>query len=653
MFKIKTYSSVSSKQFILCVFILFLLIMWNITSFGVYDELTIKNMESKKRFYVNSSKCQMPYVEPFNTEFTNLYTQKNFTPCSNQSDLITVNFDSILNHYVLHVNKEVLHKLSQSNSNDFACFYQNIIYGQSADHYDRMGNRTKFTHDYVVPLNVEGMLVECRSADEKRILQEDAFTFVQHQKSPPNSERDRKASVIMYGIDTVSRTNLRRLMPMVFEFLKSPGWYEMMGYNKVADNSFPNIFAVLTGYSPHSAVNQICDASQPGCLDKIPFIWKEMQREGYLTAYAEDSLNINTFNYLKPGFFRKPTDYYFRPLLDALEKETFNLYCPSCKMKYCLGRRLVNSYIFDYCRQFMQRFVAKRPIWGMFWSTHFSHDDFTMLSAMQHKVLGDLLNFEKDGSFEHTIMIFFSDHGSRYGPLMATKESFLEGRQPMMFIYLPPWFRIKYPHYVEALAQNQNRLSSNFDVYNTLKHIINIEGLVEHTKWSYDCPQCQSLFYPLPETRSCSEAGIPEAYCTCHNYEEVQEDRGTWRMAELVVDRINQYLQYHNLQSLCSNLTLRVVNVTEVRMLENDEHVSQGKGLRNYHTKFQVHQNLAQFFATVLYDRRTEELQINVELISRINRYRTDAECLDDSVKKLYCICLSNIRNNETILTIQ
>lgn len=98
---------------------------------------------------------------------------------------------------------------------------------------NRMGNKTKFTHDYIVPLNVEGMLVECRSADEKRILQEDAFSFVQYQKSSPNLDIDRKASVIMYGIDTVSRTNLRRLMPVVFGFLKSPGWYEMMGYNKV------------------------------------------------------------------------------------------------------------------------------------------------------------------------------------------------------------------------------------------------------------------------------------------------------------------------------------------------------------------------------------------------------------------------------------
>lgn len=91
-----------------------------------------------------------------------------------------------------------------------------------------------------------------------------------------------------------------------------------------------------------------------------------MKKNGYLTAYAEDTVFSNIFNYMKPGFLSRPTDYYFRPLLDALEKETIKLYCPGCKMVYCLGRRLANSYIFDYCRQFMQRYVADRPIWGFF-----------------------------------------------------------------------------------------------------------------------------------------------------------------------------------------------------------------------------------------------------------------------------------------------
>lgn len=85
----------------------------------------------------------------------------------------------------------------------------------------------------MVPQDVEGMLVECRTADETKVLQKDAFVLIQPQEKLRKYRSHRKPSLIMYGIDTVSRTNLRRTMPMVFEFLKSPGWFEMKGYNKV------------------------------------------------------------------------------------------------------------------------------------------------------------------------------------------------------------------------------------------------------------------------------------------------------------------------------------------------------------------------------------------------------------------------------------
>ncbi|KAH8282716.1 hypothetical protein KR054_009295 [Drosophila jambulina] len=585
----------------------------------------------------------MPYVKPFNAEVMKVYKPMPFMPCTNESDLITVHYDSFYNQYVLHINEEVIHE--KVGEKAIACFYQKIIYGRKTDLYDSLGNKTRFNQDFRVPLDVEGLLVECKTEDEQIVLQRDAFVLVQYQKKPEKQSHksvpDRRASIIMYGIDTVSRTSLRRTMPMVHEFLKSPGWFEMKGYNKVADNSFPNIFAMLTGYSPETAKTQVCDTDLEGCLDRIPFIWKEMRNAGYLTAYAEDEEIANTFTYMKPGFSVKPTDYYFRPFLVALENQTEVKYCPDCLMKYCLGRRLANSYIYDYCRQFMQRFVAERPIWGMFWSNHFSHDNVFMLSSMEHKVLTDLLNFEKDGAFEHTIMIFFSDHGARFGPLMKMKEAFLEERLPMMFIYLPPWFREKYPNYVRALDLNQHQLSSNFDLYNTLKHILNINGVARG--WSHDCPQCQSLLLPLPENRSCSQAAIAEPYCTCHKYEEVEEATWTWRMASQVVERINQYLWQHNVQQRCSNLTLRAVNATEQRVDNFDGDSNLTGGLRHYHTKFQVHQNFGEFFATTLYNRETEALELNVELISRTNMYGNDSECVHDKIIKLYCICLDKM----------
>ncbi|KAH8293277.1 hypothetical protein KR018_006727, partial [Drosophila ironensis] len=622
----------------------------------------------KERFYVDSARCRMPYVNPFNDEVMKVYKPQPFLPCTNQRDLVTVHYDDILKKYILHINEEVVHQLMQSNNKTFGCSYQQIIYGQHAEIYDKLGNKTSFGQDYLVPSDVEGMLVECRTSEGfGKILQQDAFVFVQPKVDQVTSKSHRKPSIIMYGIDTVSRTSLRRTMPMIFEFLKSPGWFEMMGYNKVsfwgilllkgytylqkdffqvADNSFPNIFAMLTGYSPETAKDNLCDTDMPHCLDEIPFIWKDLKKAGYLTAYAEDEGIANTFTYAKPGFSKQPVDYYFRPFLDALEKNTLIVHCPGCVMKYCLGRRVANSYIYDYCRQFMQRFVAERPIWGMFWSNHFSHDDTFMLSGMQHKILTDLLNFERDGAFEHTIMVFFSDHGARFGPLMKMKEGFLEERLPMMFIYLPPWFRRKYPQYAAALAKNQNRLSSNFDLYNTLRHILQIARKQQGSKisWSFDCPQCQSLFFPLPVNRSCSEAGIVEEYCTCHKYVEIPESPVSWLLARMVVQRINEYLWHYHLQDRCSNLTLRHVNATELRTDNLHEKLVMQTGFRHYHSKFQVHQNYGEFFATVLFNENTGALNVNVELISRISMYGNDSVCVENKIHKLYCICLTELQ---------
>jgi len=117
----------------------------------------------------------------------------------------------------------------------------------------------------------------------------------------------------------------------------------------VGDNSFPNIFAIVSGYSPEKAKEHVCDTDEKGCLDEIPMIWKYFKNASYLTAYAEDESSSNTFTYLKPGFTKKPTDYYFRPFLRALENKMDNYNCPDCRIelfirgvKKLVGHRFVD-----------------------------------------------------------------------------------------------------------------------------------------------------------------------------------------------------------------------------------------------------------------------------------------------------------------------
>ncbi|EDV91073.1 uncharacterized protein LOC6568487 [Drosophila grimshawi] len=623
---------------------------------GSVSEASAKSNESPHPlYYVYNDQCKIPYIDPFAKEALDIYKPLTFETCTNESDLIKPYFDLNRKRYVLQIDENVAAKLLNSSDNEYNCYYQEITRNALHDSYNHLSPRIYFSQGYVVPFHVQGMIVACsEAANATNVLQTDAYAFIQYKERPETKSAKstrRKPSVIMFGIDSMSKINIRRTMPKVFKYLTRSGWHEMQGYNKVADNTFPNLMAILSGYTPDTEAT-VCDTNLHGCFDRFPFIWKDLHKAGYLTAYAEDYWSLNTFNYIKPGFLNPPTDYYYRPMIRAFAQEMESWKCADCSTEYCIGRRLQSSYVYDYGAEFTRRYVNERPIWGLFWSTSFSHDSFELPSKMADHILQYLKDFERDGVFEQSIVIFFSDHGSRFGKLMSLGSGFLEERLPMMFIYLPPWFRAQYPEYVEALSVNQNQLTSNFDLHNTLKHIIEIGAPnAPPLRKAYDCPKCQSLFYPVNRTRTCADAGIPEHYCTCKPYKRISYEWSD-RIAPLVIDRINEYLWGRNMSSLCANLTLSYIHKTEVKMgLDLNFHEELPKiDIGVYRTKFKVKQNSADFFATVMFNNITGSVDVDVETISRTNSYDKDSTCINDKIAKLYCICLSDIKDTQWLL---
>ncbi|KAH8406725.1 hypothetical protein KR222_008160 [Zaprionus bogoriensis] len=629
---------------------------------AIQDVVSVANEEQATttlpKFYVESEHCKIPYIDPFSPDAMEVYVPEQFETCSNQSDLVTPLFDVTSKRYVLHIDEKVAALALNSIDVEFNCFYQEIKRQTQDDTYKNLEAKVYFSQGYVVPVHVQGMILECHeAANTSNVIQRDGLAFVQYQPlttaKPVREgttmweETPRKPSVIMFGIDSISRINLRRTMPKVYKFLTQSGWYEMQGYNKVADNTFPNLMAILSGYLPDSGKEQVCDTDTKGCFDQFPFIWKFLKSAGYLTAYAEDEFGLNTFNYLKPGFVNPPTDYYYRPLLNAFSGELEMSKCGNCTMTYCIGRRVQCTYVYDYCREFAKRYAAERPIWGLFWSTSFSHDSFSLPSKMDDMIEQYLQDFEADGVLSESIVVFFADHGARYGTLSFLSSGFLEERLPMLFIYLPPWFRERYPQYARALHLNRNRLTSNFDLHNTLKHIIEL-GQSEDSPGlplARDCPQCHSLFYPANATRSCPDAGIHEHYCTCQPYKRISTDWSR-RIVPLIIERMNDYLWAKNLSGLCANLTLSYIHKIEMKLgLDHDFHGELpvlDEAL--YRTKFKVQQNSADFFATVVFNNVTQHVDVDVEMISRTNSYADDSTCIDDKIAKLYCICHSLLR---------
>lgn len=145
-------------------------------------------------------------------------------------------------------------------------------------------------------------------------------TEMREKKAGNNFRTDSSPiSVLFIVIDSISRLNLVRTMNRTRNYLLENGFIEFVGYNKIADNTFPNFNALITGLNLQQS-NEKCKPTEVGGLDNCPMIWYDFRKAGYVTAYAEDWASITTYNYLKKGFQLPPTDFYFKPYMEAAER---------------------------------------------------------------------------------------------------------------------------------------------------------------------------------------------------------------------------------------------------------------------------------------------------------------------------------------------
>lgn len=183
-----------------------------------------------------------------------------------------------------------------------------------------------------IPDDVDVVLVNCQTKSKKKKTQtiyENVHAILNPRKVYDRLENvtnnnvtyglSRKLSILVLGIDSVSRLNFQRSMPKTEKYLRETGWIGLKGYNKMGDNTFPNLMAILTGQNQEQAYSR-CKPSEAYKLDRCPFLWYNFRNAGYITAYGEDETALNTFNYLKVGFVQPPTDYYLRPYMLASEK---------------------------------------------------------------------------------------------------------------------------------------------------------------------------------------------------------------------------------------------------------------------------------------------------------------------------------------------
>nr|XP_045588618.1 uncharacterized protein LOC123750557 [Procambarus clarkii] len=466
----------------------------------------------------------------------------------------------------------------------------------------------------------------------------------QSQEDPPPEQLERedveKLSVIIFGTDSASRLNMRRHLPKTYRYLTEElGAVDLAGFNKVGDNTFPNLIPVLSGLSTYELANHSCVPKREK-FDDCHWIWKDFKKNGYVTAYMEDSPWMGMFNYLHNGFVTQPTDYYGRPFFMASEKEIGG--AKHGNSNVCQGPKFSIQVIQDYSVEVARTFLDT-PTFGLYWSASLSHDYMNMLRHADLPHLSYLRRLHDLGALNHTALFFVSDHGMRWGSIRSTYVGMLEERLPYVIIYLPPWFRVRYRRAFRNLQTNARRLTANYDLYQTLRDLAygRFSDLRHVTTKPGPGARGISVFKEIPRERTCEDAGIPEHFCTCQETKEVPLDDPVLRLA---ADFLKESLN-HDLDPFPECVQFSKISVVTGRVSGSNKELApqdSTSDVRSYLLQAALSPGGVMVEATLRYNPQPQLFQVTGE-VSRINKYGTTSSCIRHDVLRKLCFCKAQL----------
>ncbi|CAG7723253.1 unnamed protein product [Allacma fusca] len=512
-----------------------------------------------------------------------------------------------------------------------------------------------------VPVDYEFIVVKCLTSknDDAYYKFVDIFGFVplkpSANKSNVKDPRTKKSvNVVVLGIDALSHMNFQRQFESSYHYLvNNLSAFGMLGYNKNDDNTYPNILPVLSGLSASELQKTSWYANQ--VFDDAPLIWKNFSQEGYRTAFTEDAIHVGLFLHEKRGFLDPPTDYYHLPLLRAMDTQIGHT-SNGGVANMCLGSRLSFEVLLDLMRKMATTMNKSKRYFHFIWSTALTHDQLNYGQFGDHLLLETLQWFNTEGYLNDTVLILMSDHGIRSGDILSTLQGKIEERMPFVYFMIPQWFQETYPYAIQNLQGNKQRLTTHFDLHETLMDLLHLNNIENYYLWkrqsqladSRKVPRGISLFLQIPLTRTCEDAGLSHHWCVCRKLKPVFLEGN-----EIVVEGARQAVETLNTMlsnSLkCQKLVLDSVLNAQVYPITDDIFLDHSEILQviedprletqpvTYNIAFKVQPSGGEFEATVTH--QTNGSWEVYKEISRTNMYGRQSHCIQDSILKKYCYC--------------
>ena len=341
---------------------------------------------------------------------------------------------------------------------------------------------------------------------------------------------------------------------------------------------------------------------------------------------------LGAFHLRLKGFKDQPTDHYGRILWYEWQRSLGGA-------RICLNSMPQYVLQLNYLKSFMKSYPGKRKF-GFTFLSDLCHRGANLLRAGDNGFVAFFESLKNQTLLNDTIFITMSDHGPTYQEIRFSPQGKLEHRLPFLSLTLPPWFKRNYPKHVAALVKNSQIISSPFDLYATMKHLLTFptKSLVETAGIG------ASLFEPLPDNRTCEDTGITDNYCPCLRWQAIDTAHPhVHKAVKEAVTHINQLLLSHSTTAkLCHQLELKTIFEAHQKLPDHktdmDFLLGKENATCNYQIKFQTTPGDG-LFEALLKMNATGHFVYNE--IDRVSMYGDQPKCIANHVPSMrpYCLC--------------
>ena len=360
-------------------------------------------------------------------------------------------YDEIMKNLVDMDNKEQLDELGEKEKPEVVLDYTNNEYG-----------------DINININYDDEL-----SKERKKLEE---------KTNPLYE-----NIIFIFFDAISRNHFSRVYKKTSEFIEKFFKYE--GANNEKDN-----FQKYHGFQffkQHSFKDFTLGNNLPMFYGK-PYYYKktesitgELKDNGFVTCNVNGICNKEAFYYdwqLKENMERNYIEFDHEMFALNCDPNIFDVINPhsiglgeSSVFRRCLYGKENVEYLFEYGIKFLEAYNNNRKY--LRFSIQNGHELTGQVSKYVDKYLYDFLNYIFENNFlKNTTLILSSDHGLNIlvlYKLFQSQDQDIELNNPLLIIILSDKKDKSYEEQYENIYKNQQTFITTYDVYHTLKHIIN------------------------------------------------------------------------------------------------------------------------------------------------------------------------------------